>query len=72
MCQLSSNSNKFAVNMFMLPLFYKEGEWQKCSCQYVRIILKYIDGIPKTPSGKVQKPLLREAYLKDRRRMADA
>ena len=32
----------------------------------------FVDNIPKTPSGKVQKPLLREAHLKDLRRMADA
>ncbi|MBT5047901.1 MAG: hypothetical protein HOM58_05310, partial [Rhodospirillaceae bacterium] len=28
-------------------------------------IIRFVDTIPKTPAGKVQKPLLREAYLKD-------
>lgn len=28
-------------------------------------IIRFVDSIPKTPSGKVQKPLLREAFLKD-------
>ena len=28
-------------------------------------IIRFVDSIPKTPAGKVQKPLLREAYLKE-------
>ena len=28
-------------------------------------VLKFVDTIPKTPAGKVQKPLLRDAYLKE-------
>jgi acyl-coenzyme A synthetase/AMP-(fatty) acid ligase len=28
-------------------------------------MIRFVDTIPKTPAGKVQKPLLREAFLKE-------
>ncbi len=33
--------------------------------------ISFVESIPKTPSGKVQKPLLREAYQEDRRRAVE-
>ena len=45
-----------------------EGLLDHCTSRLARFkrpkVLKFVDAIPKTPAGKVQKPLLREAYLK--------